>query len=135
MKQQPVSCFQSDLHRPHLFSDISRHALYHSLSQVRSDLRPGIRRDIDTAVHGGSHICRYLTYRIILHRVGDRYSPLAVRIVNLQFYRNNRTFIFNRLNKDIKPFTFHTAPPVRIVPLGINRSSTTIGSSRRIRSA
>ena len=65
MKQQPVSGFQSDLHRPHLFGDISRHTLYHSFSQVRSDLRPGIRRDIDTAVHGSSHIRRYLTCRII----------------------------------------------------------------------
>lgn len=44
-----VPGFQMHFHRPHLFGDILACPLNHALTQIRSELRPGIGRDIDTA--------------------------------------------------------------------------------------
>ena len=86
VQQYPVSGFQCHFHALHLLGDVLRHAPYHAFPQVGGDLRPGIRRDVDAAVHRASHVGGYLAQGIVFHRVRHRYALLPVGIIHFQFH-------------------------------------------------
>ena len=81
----------------HLLGDVLARALYQPLAQVGGELRPGIGGDVDATAQRAAHVGGNLPDGVHLHRVGDEYAGLSVRVIDLQLHRDNRTIVFQEV--------------------------------------
>ena len=91
----------------HLLGNVLARALYQPLAQVGGELRPGIGGDVDATAERTAHVGGNLPDGVHLHRVGDEYAGLPVRVIDLQLHRDNRTVVFQRGDFDAEPFTLN----------------------------
>ena len=99
--------FQMHFDGTHLFGDILARALYQSFAQVGGELRPGVGGDVDAAAERAAHVGGDLPDGVHLHRVGDEYAGLSVRVIDLQLHRDDSAVIFQRGDSDAEPFTLN----------------------------
>ena len=66
----------------HLLGDILARALYQPLAQVGGELRPCVGGDINAAAQRAAHVGGNLPDSVHLHRVGDEYAGLSVRVID-----------------------------------------------------
>lgn len=88
----------------HFLREILRGALYQSLPQISGKLCARISGEVHTAACGSTHSCDNLLGGTALHRAGDEYPSLSVRIVHCQLYGNDIALIFQRRNDNGEPF-------------------------------
>ena len=95
----------------HLLGNVLARALYQPFPKSEASCAPGIGGDVDAAAQRAAHVGGNLPDRVHLHRVGDEYAGLPVRVADLQLHRDNR---FRRVpagDFDAEPFTLNLAAP------------------------
>ena len=70
----------------HFLGEILACTLQESLTQIGGKLCTRIGGDVHAAAYGGSHVCSNLLGGTALHRAGNEYPRLSVRVIDRQLY-------------------------------------------------
>ena len=90
----------------HLLGKVLARPLYQSFAEVGGKLSPRIGREVHTAACGSTHSCDNLLRGTALHRAGDEYPSLSVRIVHRQLHGDDVPVIFQRRDEYAQAFRF-----------------------------
>lgn len=86
IEQHLITSLQMHLDGTHLPREVLARPLYQPLAEVGGKLRPSISGDVHAAAYGCPHVSGNLLGGTALHRAGDEYPRLSVRVIDRQLY-------------------------------------------------